>query len=452
MVSLPAIDTQSMRIDKLVKVSAPQSDRGRRGRHRQPESQKPKKAVTSRCQRKNHHPQSRVEEPPESVAYRSRRWPSTVPSNLSRDTPGVGNTGQDASATNRARWHEMRPGHISAGRSAARAEVFGRSQTQFTPRPPPRHAQSDPGAALSNAAASEDGGGSGASGGGSSSSVAAATLNDELGVVVEADMSLARLRGADPMRKKRGEWTAAGQEDEAAKIRARMRADAQKVQQQKDKLKKQQDEKEAELESYREAFRIIDSDSSGTLEALEVRRLLRTFGKQIDEEHFWEKFIGLDADRNASLDMQEFCDAMERLTEKNKSEMRHEAMQHKFQFALHGLNGTSALVKEVRLAQASRTSGGHRLSEGTLMMSELIDQFAELHDVRDQSQHLRQRLHRMGMWEPPPDPRMRTMMGRRLLQAQQDKEANDSKAAQSGRDAWRAVDKFAGVFSKTPVS
>ena len=51
---------------------------------------------------------------------------------------------------------------------------------------------------------------------------------------------------------------------------------------------------------FREAFAIIDSDHSGTVEAAEVLKTLKVFGKVVDEKTFWDVFRELDLDGNTS--------------------------------------------------------------------------------------------------------------------------------------------------------
>ena len=54
------------------------------------------------------------------------------------------------------------------------------------------------------------------------------------------------------------------------------------------------------------AFSLFDQDSSGSIDAVELRSALRALGKTLDAAGAVEMIKKYDSDRNGSIDLQEF--------------------------------------------------------------------------------------------------------------------------------------------------
>jgi hypothetical protein len=73
-------------------------------------------------------------------------------------------------------------------------------------------------------------------------------------------------------------------------------------------------------DTFKEAFRIIDMDNSGSIEPAEVIKVLKTFGqRQVDEAQFWGLFRSIDLDGSRGLDIDEFVTVMEEVTMKQRA-------------------------------------------------------------------------------------------------------------------------------------
>ena len=80
-------------------------------------------------------------------------------------------------------------------------------------------------------------------------------------------------------------------------------------------------QRNAELDAYRFAFRLIDADKNGTVEAGEILMLLKTMGRSATAEGgFWAAFHELDGDHSNGLDFNEFSEVLDRIRGRKKAD------------------------------------------------------------------------------------------------------------------------------------
>ena len=85
---------------------------------------------------------------------------------------------------------------------------------------------------------------------------------------------------------------------------------------------------------------------------------------------------------------------------------------------------------------------------GSEMMADMLGCLKQVNDLYTDAYHMRQNAIAAHLLEPPPDPRMRTMMGRRLVQLEHESYADDEAAASQTDNALGALDQFTKLFEK----
>lgn len=175
---------------------------------------------------------------------------------------------------------------------------------------------------------------------------------------------------------------------------------------------------------FREAFRIIDVDGSGTIEAPEVLKTLKTFDRKVNGTAFWDTFRSLDLDHSCALDMHEFVAVMLRITEEQRKARRFgkvegvdDQLDRNAKLGL--LKSVQARHRQKQKRKAALDSGGGEASisaaEGSQWMLEAIEQRRQVCDLYRKLRWLSDTSVSYELIDPEPDPRLRTTVGRRIL-------------------------------------
>lgn len=67
---------------------------------------------------------------------------------------------------------------------------------------------------------------------------------------------------------------------------------------------------EEDLEEIKEAFRLFDSDGSGTIDVRELKAAMRALGFQVKKVEIRQMIADIDKDESGSIDMDEFIEMM----------------------------------------------------------------------------------------------------------------------------------------------
>jgi hypothetical protein len=153
-----------------------------------------------------------------------------------------------------------------------------------------------------------------------------------------------------------------------------------------------------ELETYRRAFELIDTDKSGTVEPSEVIGLIKRLGMHTNEGMFWDIFHQMDYDNSAQLDFEEFKGVVEQLSPRGPARAAG--------FGKQGQDPASANMHRHRHKRV--------VPEGSRYMNETLDVKQQLADVYTAVAQMRQRAIGEGLLTLPPDSRLRTQVGRNM--------------------------------------
>ena len=208
-------------------------------------------------------------------------------------------------------------------------------------------------------------------------------------------------------------------------------------------------QREMDKAIFRKAFAVIDKDQSGTVEPDEVVNALKIFGKEVDRKRFWEVFKEADKDGNESLDVDEFVDMMVRVTEKTRKAKaaRGSSLSRRFKHAAAD-TGRKEAKKKARQKFHGTGRKKRALTEGEMWMEQALTQQRGLGDIYAARKRLQRAAMGIGLLEPEEDPRMRTLLGRRLV-AQEAKAAKEAAHRKANPVATMgALDKFAQMFGK----
>lgn len=67
---------------------------------------------------------------------------------------------------------------------------------------------------------------------------------------------------------------------------------------------------EEDLEEIKEAFRLFDSDGSGTIDVRELKAAMRALGFQVKKAEIRQMIADIDKDESGTIDMDEFIEMM----------------------------------------------------------------------------------------------------------------------------------------------
>ena len=196
---------------------------------------------------------------------------------------------------------------------------------------------------------------------------------------------------------------------------------------------------------------MIDKDGSGQIEPDEIVSCLKIFGKDVDRKRFWQVFKEADRDKTESLDVDEFVDMMMTVTEKTRAAKakRANALSRRLK------SGAARVAQEQKRAkEREKYRGGRReekkVEEGSLWMDQALSQHRGLADIYAARKRLQQKALGVGLIEPESDPRMRTMLGRQLIQAEKKAAEEQERKRTQPQVAMAAIDTFATMFGQAP--
>lgn len=219
--------------------------------------------------------------------------------------------------------------------------------------------------------------------------------------------------------------------------------------QQRKRLERQRKE---DTEIFRKAFSVIDKDGSGMVEPDEIVSCLKVFGKDVDRKRFWQVFKEADRDKSDSLDQDEFIDMMLRVTEKTRAAKakRANALSRKLRA------GAAKVALDQKKEKEQQRFHGRRstktvVEEGSQWMDQALAQHRGLADIYASRKRLQRMALGVGLIEPEEDPRMRTMLGRRVVKEERKRAAEDQRRAARPDVAMAALDTFATMFGNAPA-
>lgn len=210
-------------------------------------------------------------------------------------------------------------------------------------------------------------------------------------------------------------------------------------------------QRKRDAEVFKKAFAVIDKDGSGLVEPDEIIACLKIFGKDIDRKRFWEVFKEADRDNSESLDIDEFVEMMLSVTDKTRraKAKRANALSRK-------LKGGAAQIAQQHRQNKEREKyrySGRRLEkpkveEGSAWMDQALAQHRGLADIYASRRRLQRMALGAGLIDPEEDPRLRTMIGRRLVREERQAAAEQNRPKPQGNVAMAALDTFATMFGK----
>ena len=216
---------------------------------------------------------------------------------------------------------------------------------------------------------------------------------------------------------------------------------------------RQAKQKKVDSAIFEKAFYVIDKDKSGTVEPDEIVSCLKIFGKDVDRKRFWQVFKEADKDGSDSLDLEEFVDMMVRVTEKTRAAKakRANTLNRKFK-----LGAMQAAVEKKKEAERAKYQGGRRKpavkkTEGAEWRDGLLAQHRGLADIYVSRKRLQRMALGAGLIEPDEDPRMRTMLGRRVITMEKANAAAAAKSTKAALGNMDAIDAFSNMFGQGPA-
>ena len=198
---------------------------------------------------------------------------------------------------------------------------------------------------------------------------------------------------------------------------------------------------------------MIDKDSSGLIEPDEIVSCLKIFGKDVDRKRFWQVFKEADRDKSESLNVDEFVDMMMTVTDKTRAAKakRANALSRKLKA------GAARVAQEQKISkEREKYRGGRReekkVEEGSLWMDQALSQHRGLADIYAARKRLQRKALGVGLIEPEEDPRMRTLLGRRLIEEEKRAAAEQERNRLQPQVAMAALDTFATMFGQAPAA
>lgn len=218
--------------------------------------------------------------------------------------------------------------------------------------------------------------------------------------------------------------------------------------QQRERLSRQ---RKTDAEVFRKAFAVIDKDGSGQIEPDEIVSCLKIFGKDVDRKRFWQVFKEADRDKSDSLNVDEFVDMMMNVTEKTRAAKakRANALSRRLK------GGAARIAKEqIQAKEREKYRGGRReqkkVEEGSAWMDQALSQHRGLADIYAARKRMQRKALGVGLIDPEEDPRMRTMLGRRVIQEEKRAAAEEQRKIAQPQVGMAALDTFATMFGKAP--
>jgi hypothetical protein len=229
-----------------------------------------------------------------------------------------------------------------------------------------------------------------------------------------------------------------------------------------DKAKQRaEQQKKLDISIFRKAFKALDTDGSGAVEASEVYDTLAVFGKYVDKKNFWGAFSKADLNHDQVIDEEEFVLVMLALTEgsRRKNAKRFQFMQNRLKLGARRAGKAAIAAKQKKQKKTILQEKIHQrppqmhqrvLPEGSTWMSEMMQQQRALADLYKARQRFQGKAMAAKLLKPPEDPRMRTMLGRRLVEAEHRAHERASKQAeeQAAQKEMAALDTFTNMFGK----
>ena len=219
--------------------------------------------------------------------------------------------------------------------------------------------------------------------------------------------------------------------------------------QQRERLVRQ---RKVDTEIFKKAFAVIDKDGSGAVDPDEIVSCLKIFGKDVDRKRFWQVFKEADRDNNESLDIDEFVDMMLRVTEKTRAAKakRSNALSRKFKAGAVQAAAEKMKEKERAKYQGNRRPKKVEAAEGSQWMDQALAQHRGLADIYASRKRLQRMALGAGLIDADEDPRMRTMLGRRVIKEEMKAAAERERRAAEPQVAMAALDTFATMFGNAP--
>ena len=152
----------------------------------------------------------------------------------------------------------------------------------------------------------------------------------------------------------------------------------------------QRKQRDAEIRAYKFVYNMIDVNRDGSVDPAEVLVLLKTTGNSVTtEKGFWQAFKELDIDKSNGLEFDEFTALLDRLR-------------------------TARTLDDSRVDGSVASQAG-RPPSGSVFMAEVIEFQRQLVDVCGAIDDVRAGGLREMILDPDEDSRMRTEMGRSIL-------------------------------------
>ena len=152
----------------------------------------------------------------------------------------------------------------------------------------------------------------------------------------------------------------------------------------------QRKQRDAEIRAYKFVYNMIDVNRDGSVDPAEVLVLLKTTGNSVTtEKDFWQAFKELDIDKSNGLEFDEFTALLDRLR-------------------------TARTLDDSRVDGSVASQAG-RPPSGSVFMAEVIEFQRQLVDVCGAIDDVRAGGLREMILDPDEDSRMRTEMGRSIL-------------------------------------
>ena len=164
----------------------------------------------------------------------------------------------------------------------------------------------------------------------------------------------------------------------------------------------QRKQREAEIRAYKLAYNMIDVNRDGSIDPAEVLQLLKTTGNSVTvEKSFWEAFRELDTDQSNGLNFDEFTALLDRIRTARTSD--------------HSTVDGSVASQAVNNKAGHGTDTARRPPTGSVFMAAVIEIQRQLVDVCSAIDDVRAGGLREMILDPDEDSRVRTEMGRGML-------------------------------------